>query len=190
MIARPAKTSSTLISLAVFAMLFLPACSGMHAQNQAASESANPRVGILDRTQASAIMPATVFFRGQSATIQGRNSAGVRFPGDRLMLAAVVDTGGYATAIAQTYQAYLINEVPLMIGGKALAPGAYGFGFVQGGQMVLMDVGGNELMRISTQADASMKRPTPLQIVAAPAAPGQYRLYLGRSYVTVSAQVR
>ena len=110
----------------------------------AAHEAASPG-GILTREQAANFLPDKVFYRGQSATTQARNSAGVQFAAGRLMLATVVDTSGYSSAVAQSYQAYLITEVPLEFAGHVLAPGSYGFGFVAGNKMVAMDVGANLL---------------------------------------------
>lgn len=160
---------------------------GVQAQVQAAAPTAAPAPGILDRTQAGAILPPDVFYAGQSAPTQARNSAGIRFPGGKLALMALVDTSGYSSAVQQRYQAYLLTEVPLNIGGHTLPPGAYGFGFVANNEMVLMDIGGNELLHATTTRDDKMPRPTPLQIIADTSAPGTYRLYLGRSYAMVSA---
>jgi hypothetical protein len=142
--------------------------------------------GLLNRTEAAAILPEKVFYRGQSATVQGRNSAGMRVEGGKLALFAIVDTSGYSSAVQQTYQAYLLTEVPLKINDKTLQPGAYGFGFIAGDKMVIMDIGANELLRTNTMRDASFARPTPLQLVADTTS-GRYRLYLGRNYVTASA---
>ena len=148
----------------------------------------NAAPGVLTREQAGAILPASVFYRGQTATVQARNSAGIRLDGGKLVLAALVDTGGYSTAVQQTYQGYLLTEVPLHFGEKTLAPGAYGFGFVAGDVMVMMDVGANEVLRATTVKDGAKARPTPLQIVADGSGPGRYRLYLGRTYVSVSVR--
>jgi hypothetical protein len=144
----------------------------------------------LNREQASAILPATVFFRGQTAPVQGRNSAGIKMPDGKLVLFAMVDTSGYSSAIQQTYQAYLIAEVPLQIGDRRLAPGAYGFGFIAGDKMEVMDLGGGDLMQAGTTRDAALARPTPLQLLPDPAAPGHFRLYLGRSYVSLAPAVK
>jgi hypothetical protein len=149
------------------------------------SNAATLPPGILNRDQAAAILPSSVFFRGQSATIQGRNSAGIKFPGDKLVLVTLVDASGYSSAVQQTYQAYLITEVPLTVGDQTLRPGAYGFGFVENNRMVVMDIGGNELFHTATTRDSAILHPTPLQMVADPATPHRYRLYLGRSYVTL-----
>ncbi len=170
-------------------LLSLCLCTSFHelsasAQTGAsASSSGKVSPGILDHEQASAILPATVFYRGQSASVQARNSAGIRLTDGRLILAAIVDTSGYSSAIQQTYQAYLIGEVPLRIGDHTLPAGAYGFGFVAGDQMVVLDLGGNELFRTATTRDAGLKRPRPLQIVSDASSAGTYRLYLGRNFV-------
>jgi hypothetical protein len=141
---------------------------------------------VLDRVQASAILPVSVFYAGQSAPVQGRNSSGIRFDGGKLALVALVDTTGYSSGVQQSYQGYLLTEVPLKIGDKTLAPGAYGFGFVAGNRMVVMDIGGNEILHTATIRDEQIRRPTPLQMMADALAPGRYRLYLGRTYVTMS----
>jgi hypothetical protein len=147
-----------------------------------------PAPGLLNRAEASAILPDKVFFRGQSATVEGRNSAGIRGDGGKLVLFVIVDNSGYASAVQQTYQAYLLTEVPLKLNDKTLPPGAYGFGFIGGDQMVVQDIGANELLRTSTTHDAAFARPTPLQLIADKAETGRYRLYLGRNYVTISAE--
>jgi hypothetical protein len=160
------------------------------AQSPAASsagDNADAKPGVLDRVQAAAILPKTVFYKNLSATVQGRNSAGIRFGNGDLVLVALVDTSGYSSAVQQTYQAYLLNEVHLKIGDKTLPPGAYGFGFVSD-HIVVMDIAGNELLQAPTIRDPQMNRPTPLQMFADEKEAGRYRLYLGRSYVTLSEE--
>lgn len=128
------------------------------------------------------IFPERVFFRGQSAPVQFRNSGGVHFADDLYVLAGLVDSSGYSTAVKEKYQAYLLNEVTLEIGGQTLKPGAYGIGFLNGGKFVVMDLGANDILQAASQKDMEMKRPVPLQ-VAATATEGTYRLYAGRDYV-------
>lgn len=158
---------------------------------QAQTTAATAKVGILNREQAGAILPEKVFYRGLSAPIQARNSGGVRFADSKLVLTALVDTSGYSTAVKETYQAYLITEVPLMLGDQKLAPGAYGFGFIGSGKaddkMVVMDLGANQLFTTTTTRDAALPRPNPLQILPDAGSASRYRLYLGRSYVTFEA---
>lgn len=127
------------------------------------------------------LFPEHVFFRGQVAPAQLRNTGGVHFPDDLYVLAGLVDNSGYSTAIREKYQAYLLSEVTLEIGGQTLKPGAYGFGFVSG-KFVLMDLAANNLIEAAGQRDAEIKRPVPLQVTASSNA-GGYRLYVGRDFI-------
>jgi hypothetical protein len=136
---------------------------------------------ILNAADAARVIPATVFFRGQVASVQARNSAGVKLPDGMFVLCALVDTSGYSTSVQQKYQAYFITEVPLDINGQMLKPGAYGVGFI-GTEFILMDLGAHDLFTIGGNRDAALKRPTPLQILA-DTAPDHYRLYINRNYV-------
>lgn len=173
------------------ALLILLVCAYVAAHPGTASANVQSDVAapvLMERAQVTAAMPATVYFRGQSATIQGRNSAGIRFPDQRLLLTALVDTGGYATAIAQTYQAYLLTEVPLQLGDKTLPAGAYGYGFLEGDRMLVMDIGGKHLFEVPTTRDAGLKRPMPLQLQPAPGNANAFRLYLGRNFVQLSSR--
>jgi hypothetical protein len=128
------------------------------------------------------LFPERVFFRGQNAPVQFRNTGGVRFADDFYFLAGIVDNSGYSTGLREKYQAYLLNEVTLQIGGQTLKPGAYGFGFQEGGKFLIMDIGANDLLSAPSQRDTELKRPLPLQVVASSTA-GSYRLYAGRDYV-------
>ena len=71
------------------------------------------------------LMPATVFFRGQAASVQARNSGGIKLPDGMFVLVALVDTSGYSTGIQQKYQGYFITEVTLNINGQTLKPVSY-----------------------------------------------------------------
>jgi hypothetical protein len=178
------------LTLALMGTVWTSFNSALQAQMAAApSATSHPSVkaGALDRAQATAILPATVYYMGASAPVQGRNSAGIRFDNGKLALVALVDASGYSSQIQQTYQGYLLNETQLKIGDKTLGPGAYGFGFIAGNRMVVMDIAGNEIMHATTTRDENLKRPDPLQIIPDASSPGYYRLYLGRSYITLSA---
>src|SRR2546430_11108020 len=94
----------------------------------------------------------------------------------------MVDSSGYSTAIKEKYQAYLLNEVTLEIGGQTLKPGAYGIGFLNGGKFVVMDLGANDVLQAASQHDAEMKRPVPLQVLASATA-GKKRVYAGLRYL-------
>lgn len=124
--------------------------------------------------------PATVYYDGQSAPAQLRNSGGVKFADGHFVLASLVDNSGYSTGVAATYQGYLIAEVSLEFEGKRLAAGAYGFGFVDG-KFIVTDLGGSDVLTAHAANDEVMRRPRPLEVTADPA--GGFRLYSGRNYV-------
>jgi hypothetical protein len=182
------KPSTSLRTILIFAALSATCASSNISLLAQTGTSATQHhdLGVLDRAQAAAVLPTAVFYKGQSAPTQARNSAGIRFPGDKLVLTALVDTSGYSSAVQQTYQGYLLNEVQLKIGDKTLAPGAYGFGFIARDRVVVMDIAGNEVLSATTTRDEQLARPNPLQIVAEPSTPGLFRLYLGRSYIILS----
>ncbi|MBS1839527.1 MAG: hypothetical protein JSS69_11285 [Acidobacteria bacterium] len=133
----------------------------------------------------SKLFPETVFFRGQSAPVQMRNTGGVHFADDFYVLAGLVDNSGYSSGIRQKYQGYLLTEVPLQLGGQSVKPGAYGFGFLENSKFVLLDLGANDLFQADSRRDADLRRPTPFQVLAT-ADPGKYRIYMGREFIEFS----
>ncbi len=130
----------------------------------------------------SKIFPERVFFRGQTAPTQLRNTGGVHFADDLYVLAGLVDSSGYSTGLREKYQAYLLSEVTLEIDGQTLKPGAYGIGFLEGGKFIAMDLGANDVLQAKAQRDADLKHPLPLQVLSSSTA-GSYRLYVGRDYL-------
>jgi len=138
--------------------------------------------GLLTADELKKVVPPAFFFGGQSATVQMRNSAGIRTGDGHLVLAGLVDNSGYASDVAAKYQGFLMTEVKLSIEGSDLAPGAYGFGFTKQGKFVVMDIGNHDVIGVAVQTDGDMKRPVPLRIAAAD---GGYRLYAGRKWVGV-----
>jgi len=173
--------SRTLVCL-LSAMLLAAAAVSL-AQPQAATNSAPVKEGLLTASDVgNKLLPEKVFFRGQIAPVQARNTGGVRYADGFLVFAGLVDSSGYSTAIREKYQAYLINEMPIEIGGQTLKPGAYGIGFLEGNKFVVMDIGANDVLQAASVKDAEMKRPVPLQFTAG-SGPGNYRLYHGRDYV-------
>jgi len=139
---------------------------------------------VLKPAEMEKLMPATVFYRGQTATTQLRNSGGVKFADGFFILASDVDTSGYSSAIATKYQAYFITEVPIQVGGKKLGTGVYGIGFIADNKFVVTDVGAHEVLTADSAIDANLKLPRPLQIVADPS--GGFRIYAGRRYIVFS----
>lgn len=166
-------------------LLGMMAVWGMtHATIGAAAPPAGKETVLKAADITGKIFPERVFFRGQVATVQMRNTAGIHFADDAYVLAGLVDNSGYSSDIRQKYQGYFISEVPLEVGGKKLAPGAYGFGFIANNKFIVMDPGAHDVMETSSAKDADMKRPVPLQIVSASEA-GKYRMYAGRDYVDI-----
>ena len=143
-----------------------------------------PAPGVLGAAELKQLVPSNFFFAGKTAPVQQRNSAGVRFAGGKLLLAALVDTAGYSSAIEEKYQGLLITEAPLSIENSTLKPGAYGFGFSEG-KFIVMDVAADDLLSVPAQTDDTVKPVMPLKIVEQ--ADG-YRLYAGRNFVTVKAK--
>jgi hypothetical protein len=165
------------IQLALALLLTLP-CMAQGAKPVTAAP------GIIPVAEMHRLMPPSVFFQGQTATTQLRNSFGVRFGGGGLVLAGLVDTGGYSTSVRDRYQFYLLSDTPFEAGGKKLGPGAYGCGFLQDGGLLVMDLGGNELLRAPVTHDTGFARPRPLQIEAGQSS-DEFRLYLGRDFITL-----
>ena len=148
---------------------------------RSAVPSSSGSESLLSPADLAKLIPATVFFRGQVASVQERNAAGVKMADGMFVLTSLVDTSGYSTGVQEKYQAYFITEMALDLGGQTLKPGAYGVGFVQG-KFLVMDLGAHDLFTTSSTHDTVLKRPTPLQIVSDPA-PGHWRLYINRNYV-------
>jgi hypothetical protein len=138
---------------------------------------------VLTGDQVKKVAPNSFFFGGQSATVQLRNTAGLKNSAGKLALAGLVDTSGYSTAIAEKYQGFLITETKLSFDGATLDPGAYGFGFKEG-KFTVMNVAETDVFSIASQNDDQLKRPVPLKLEKDGAA---YRLYAGRKYVVVKA---
>jgi hypothetical protein len=164
-----------------FAAAATMAMAVMAAPSVARSQGGDTVLKPADTTK---LIPATVYYKGLSATTQLRNSGGVKFADGYYVLATMVDTSGYASGIAAKYQAYFITEVPIKIGGQSLPAGVYGVGFVGDNQFVITDVGAHDVLTVSSSEDAGLKRPTPLQVIADPA--GGFRLYSLRHYVVFS----
>ena len=143
-----------------------------------------PKAGVLSADDLKIVVPTTYFFRGQSAPVQLRNSAGFSGADGKLVLAGLVDTSGYASDVQAKYQGFLITEVKLSIEGTELAPGEYGFGFTAD-KFVITDVGANEVLSVSFQTDSELKRPVPLKITEDN---GSYRLYAGKKWVAIKTQ--
>lgn len=137
---------------------------------------------ILSSDEVKKAVPAEYFFRGQKAPVQVRNAVGFQLADGKMMLAALVDSSGYSTAIQQKYQGLLITETRLNIGGSELAPGQYGFGFTADSKISLMDVANNDVLSAASQTDAALQHAVPLKLVEDGAG---YKLYAGKKWVGI-----
>lgn len=149
---------------------------GIMAPSQTAAQ-------VLTADQLKKAVPVSYFFAGQSAAVQMRNSAGFKNAAGKLVLAGLVDTSGYSTAIAEKYQGFLITETKLTFDGATLDAGQYGFGF-KDGKFLVMNVASTDLFSIPSQQDSKLTHPVPLKLEKDGAG---YRLYAGRNYVVVKA---
>ena len=123
-----------------------------------------------------------LWYKGQAAPAQLRNSGGVKFSDGSYVLATLVDTSGYSSDVQAKYQAYFITEAALKIAGHDLAPGIYGVGFIGDNKFVVTDVGAHDVFTVDSSTDDAMKRPRPLQVTTNDG--GGFRLYAGKRYVT------
>src|ERR1035438_9235545 len=75
---------------------------------------------VLKPADTRTLLPASVYYRAHSATTQLRNSGGVKFADGYYVLATLVDTSGYSSAVSSKYQAYFITEIPIKVGRQNL----------------------------------------------------------------------
>ena len=164
----------------------LAALAGLALASIVTPASATAQGGdtILKPADTQKLLAPAVYYKGQSAPTQLRNSGGVKFSDGSYVLATLVDTSGYSSDVQAKYQAYFITEVPLKIGGQSLPAGVYGVGFIGGDKFAVTDVGAHDLLTVSSTTDQDMKRPMPLQFAAGPS--GGFRLYSGRRFVSFS----
>jgi len=139
---------------------------------------------VLDVDQVKKLAPSTFFFAGQSAAVQLRNTVGWKNSEGKVVMAGLVDTSGYSTAVAERYQGFFITETKLSLDGSTLDPGEYGFGF-KDGKFTVMNVAATDLVSVASQKDDQLKRPVPLKLEKDGAA---YKLYAGRMYVVLKAE--
>jgi hypothetical protein len=130
------------------------------------------------------VVPAEFFFAARKAPAQLRNATGLETAAGKFTFAALVDASGYSTAIQQKYQGMLITESKLNIGGSALLPGAYGFGFAAD-KFVVMNVANEDVLSVPYQTDASLKRAVPLKLAEDGSG---YKLYAGNKWVAVKLE--
>jgi hypothetical protein len=140
---------------------------------------------VLAGAELTRVVPTSFYFQGQSAPTQVRNAAAARLAKDRFVIAGMVDTSGYSADVRARYQGFFITDSSITVGGETLAAGAYGFGFTNDGKLNILDLGGNQVLSVSSTNDKALRRPRPLMMAMDGS---NVRLYAGRDYVVIAAK--
>ena len=141
---------------------------------------------VLEGDDLTRVVPTGFFFEKQSAPTQMRNASAVQWGrGERAryVIAGLVDTSGYSSEVRAKYQGFFITDTPVMVGGRMLPTGAYGFGFTGNGRIRIFDVSGRQVLSVPAFKDSRMQRPRPLMFTTEY---GDVRLYSGRDYAVIS----
>jgi hypothetical protein len=150
---------------------------------------------VLSAAELEKVVPNNFYFEGQLGPTQTRNSAAVRFGERQHLVAALVDTSGYASNIRSKYEGFIISDTKFVLrqmtsgGGVSsaaaveMSAGAYGFGFTDDMKMNIFDVGGKKLQSVSAYKDDKVQSPRPLMITKSG---NEIRLYRGRTYVIIA----
>lgn len=137
---------------------------------------------VLTREDLKKAVPTSFFYAGQNAPVQMRNSVGVKNAGGKLVLAGLVDTSGYSTAVAEKYQGFLITTAKISIEGSPLDVGAYGFGYSKEGKFNVMNIAGDDVLSVDIKTDDKVVHPVPMKLEKEGS---DYRLYAGKKYVVL-----
>ena len=89
--------------LALSSLLLLAFCLRSANTAQAVNPPAGQDAVLKAADITPKIFPEHVFFRGQASPAQLRNTGGVHFVDDFYVLARLVDSSGYSTAIREKY---------------------------------------------------------------------------------------
>jgi hypothetical protein len=144
---------------------------------------AEDTITIVPDNELPRIIPGGFYFDGQSAATQMRNAAAVRVGMKRHVIAALVDTSGYATDVRAKCEGFFMADIPVRLGGKDLPIGVYAFGFTKDSLLNIFDLGGNQLFSVKAVRDNGLRTPKPLTM--AKAGDG-IRLYRARDYVVIA----
>lgn len=166
---------------------FVMVLAALQISQICAQDTARPSVlkpGVLSTTDVKSISPTNYYYAGHAASVQMRNTVGIRTQDGKNILAGMVDTSGYSTGIQQKYQGFFITEAKVHIEGTEVTPGEYGFGFMND-RFILTNVASEDVLNVPSKMDDQLKRPVPLK---ATEENGGYRLYAGKKYVVVQVQ--
>lgn len=139
---------------------------------------------IVTGAELTRLVPNSFYFKGKSAPTQIRNTAAARFGADRYVIVGLVDTSGYSAEVRAKYEGFFVTDSPIKVNGEALPTGAYGFGFSNDGKMNVMDIGGKDVLSVSSTNDKELRRPRPLMMTRSD---NDIRFYSRRDYVVITA---
>jgi methionine-rich copper-binding protein CopC len=135
-------------------------------------------------------LPKDFYLEGNAIPTEKRNAALLMSPTGHRLVVALVDTAGYTSQVQQKYEGMLINEGPVVVCGKQLGVGSFGFGMkmpspqsAADAEFILYNQAGKEVSRCAAKKDNKMKHPVPLQVVLQGEKTAD--LYLGRYEVTI-----
>jgi len=138
---------------------------------------------IVTGAELTRLVPNSFYFKGQSAPTQMRNTAAAKLAAERFVIVGLVDTSGYSAEIREKYEGFFVTDSPIKVNGESLPTGAYGFGFSNDGKMRVMDIGGNDILTVSSTNDKELRRPRPLMMTVSD---GKVRFYSRRDYVEIT----
>ncbi len=117
-------------------------------------------------------LPGQFYLEGNAIPTEKRNAALLTTPSGHRFLTALLDTSGYSSQVQTKYLGMFINESPLVVCGKPLGVGSFGFGMKRPAEssnadatLFVYNQGGQEVSHCSVKKDNELKRPSPLQIV-------------------------
>jgi len=135
-------------------------------------------------------VPKDFYLEGNAIPTEKRNAVLVKTPAGTRAVFALIDTTGYAASITAKYAGMIITEGSLTVCGHKIGVGSYGFGWAlpatgveAPGKFSLFDQAGAPVADCTTERQADLKMPRPLQVVVAK--DGTARLYHGKHYVAL-----
>ncbi len=103
------KLRLTLVSLTVLVLIF---SSFSVAQAQKAADAPTTEAVLKPADIGNKLLPEKVFFRGQIAPVQARNTGGVRYADGFFVIVGLVDNSGYSSGIREKISSLLHHGGP------------------------------------------------------------------------------
>src|SRR5581483_7237296 len=154
-----------------------------------ATDVAAQKITPVSEQRLKQLLPSTVFLDGENVPTQERNAAMVALPNGKVFLVSLIDTAGYSSAYQEKYSGILLSQSAFTLGSKSFDAGAYAFGRKKDGDRVTLlvyNLGGDQLVEISTAKQDNLRPLKPLQIVVAD--DGSAKLYLGPYYLALAGK--